>query len=199
VPARLYAFLLLGLVTLSAFGGTKIFSVADAEKDYLRPVRVLAKDIRSLIARHQAEPDFSFALSLEVHTSKVHFHGLSVPYLLFQPQMNNHNPRYLFTLENGKLVAQRQREPGEDRPGNQVFPDLVELGSTFNIFYFEGSYYAQETRFGYFNPAKPDFDNLIVDRTLIGARNQAICLWPPPYPTVLGRTVGGERGDKSNY
>jgi hypothetical protein len=190
-PERLYTCLLLGLLTLSAFSGAKIFSVTDAEKDYLRPVRVLAKDIKSLISRHQAEPDFSFSLSLEVHTSKVHFHGLSVPYLLFQPQLNNHNPLYLFTLQDGKLVAQHREEQktGKGRPGNQVFPDLVELGSTFNIFYYEGRYYAQETRYGYFNPAKADYDNLIVDRTLTGARTQAQRQWPPPFPSVLGRAV----------
>ena len=177
-----YLILYFALVSLSVFGGVEVRQINISVKNALRPLRTTTKTLAQFITAHQHEPDFSFAVDAAVCDGTENCQGIPLPVILFKRYVNNKNPKYLFTLKDGKLLARRR---GEEAPGQpslpQVFPDLVRVGTFYNFFFFDGWYYGVRSQDGYYHPEREQYSSLIVDRTLEGAWRQAEEKSPPAH------------------
>jgi hypothetical protein len=161
-----HAVVLLGLVVLSAFGGRKVHAINVAVKKEMQPLRVATRTLRRFIADHRHEPGFSIAFDGSVYGATENCHGIPLSVILFKRCLDNHHPRYVFSLERGVLVP--HRHDGH----SQVFPDLVKVGTVWNYYWYDGWYHAVAASEGFCRPERIDDARAVKDRSLQGAEDQ---------------------------
>jgi hypothetical protein len=173
---RRYIFMafLFSLVLLSLYNAQKVRHANEMIAEYYRPVRVAADEVSGFVAKKKDEKDFSLAFDLAASDSLPTWHGIPMTTVLFRQYENNFNPKYVVQISNNQLLARpleeyRQRHDG--RKG-QLFPNLVELGSSYNIFYHEGYYWGVLHDDGYYQPDRTDYAYLIKDTTVEGVKQQ---------------------------
>jgi hypothetical protein len=179
--------LLLGLVVLNVCSGLKVRAVNHQMKLASRTLRIAIDTVQRFVDRHRAEPGFSLAFDESVHDSLPAPNSVAPLMVLFPRFIDNHHPKYLFTQENNKLVVKRCDDPArvETSDTRQICPDLVEGGTTYNFFNYEGWYYGVPVWAGRFHPRREDHAYLIRDRTLEGVRRQV------PRKVEEQRAAGG--------
>jgi hypothetical protein len=172
--------LMVGLVILSIFSGWKVHAINVAVREEMRPLIDVTRTIQRFIDRHQHEPGFSIAFDHTIYALGLRqCHALPPPLVLFKRSLNNHHPQYLLTLKEGTLVARRQDGGSADSKcrRSQVYPDLLKVGTAWNIYYFEGWYYGISLSDGFFCPDRKDCPGPMRNRTLQGAEIQARRAW----------------------
>jgi hypothetical protein len=170
-----YLILLVGLVILSAHGGRKVHAINVAVREAMRPLLDVSNCVQRFIDRHKHEPDFSIAFDETVFTLRLNeCHGLSPTLVLFRRYLNNHHPRYLFTLKKGVLTTYCADDSGATAKNtrSQVYPDLVKVGTTWNFYYFDGWYYGIALSDGFFCPRGKHYPGAIKARTLRDVESQ---------------------------
>jgi hypothetical protein len=141
-----------------------------ALRSYCRP----AKMIREFIDHHQDEPGFSIAFDQSVYDTSEEFHGIPLPVILFKPYLDNHQPKYIFSMINNKLVCQKAEilDLSTISCGSQIFPDLVKVDTAYNYYYYDGWYYGVQPRDGFYRPGRINYVDLIKDRSLPEVQKQ---------------------------
>jgi hypothetical protein len=163
-PSRyLYAIFLGGMLILTLYSGEQVCSINVTVKSKLRSFHAGAQWMVEFIQQHQHEADFSFAFDPDSYEEMETANGIPLPVILFKQHLNNRAPKYLVSWRGSKCTAVLYNETG------QVFPDVIKVGTPYNIFYFDGTYYGVLDYDGYYDPDRDDYLSLIIDSTLEGA------------------------------
>ncbi len=123
----IHAVLLLGLVVLGLFSGSRVHAINVKVKSDMWRNRFATRTLQRFIDEHQHEPGFSFAFDLSVYGESEYCHGIPLPVILFKRYLDNHHPRYLISMEKGVLIPRRYTAE------SQVFPDLVKIGTALEL------------------------------------------------------------------
>jgi hypothetical protein len=165
---------LAALVLLSLYNTQKVRHANEMIAEYYRPVRVAADGVSAFVEKKKDEKDFSLAFDLAASDSLPTWHGIPMTTVLFRQHENNFNPKYVVEISNSQLLAwpvEEYRKLHAGRKG-QLFPHLVELGSSYNIFYYDGYYWGVLHDDGYYQPDRTDYAYLIKDTTVEGVKQQ---------------------------
>jgi hypothetical protein len=165
---------LAGLVVMALYNAQKVRHANEMIAEYYRPVRVAADEVSNFVEQKKDEKDFSIAFDLAASDPLPTWHGIPMTTVLFRQYENNFNPKYVVQIRNDNLIAQpveEYRKLHAERKG-QLFPNLVELGSSYNIFYYDGHYWGVLHDDGYYEPDRTDYAYLIKDTTVAGVKQQ---------------------------
>jgi hypothetical protein len=173
---RRYIFMtfLAALVLLSLYNAQKVHHANEMIAEYYRPVRVAADEVSAFVEKKKNEKDFSLAFDLAASDSLPTWYGIPMTTVLFRQYENNFNPKYVVEIANTQLLARPVEEYRKlhDRRKGQLFPNLVELGSSYNIFYSDGYYWGVLHDDGYYQPDRKDYAYLLKDTTVEGVKQQ---------------------------
>jgi hypothetical protein len=168
--SSLYMAFFAGLAVLILYSGEQVCTINVAIKNELRPFHASTQWLAEFARSHEQEPDFSFAFDPASYEEMDLIHGVPLHVILFKQYLNNQTPKYLVSLRGPKYIAVKCAAEGRRR---QVFPDLVKVGTTYNFFYFDETYYGVlGDEDGFYRPGRADYSYLIIDTSLEGAMRQ---------------------------
>jgi hypothetical protein len=166
--------LVVGLVLLSVEGARQVHTVNEQEAALLQPLRATVVAVQGFIDRHRHEGRLRVAFDLDNSDGIDVYHGIPITTILFHEWIDNADPSYVLRLRESQVHAIPQGAYRQAHPGcrPQLFPDLIQPGSYYNIFFYDGWYYGVFHWDGYYAPSRSNFACLIKDRTLAGALGQ---------------------------
>lgn len=156
-----------GLIYLGLAGGMRVQHVAARLAELDRQRRDMASGVAELVREHGHEPDFSLAFDFAHSDPLDGPHGVPFPLVLFKRYVDNHQPKHVVTFRDGKaLVTSGTEYARRDGAADQLFPDLVRVGTHYNVYRFRGWYYGTLAWDGYFRPDCEDHAYLLKGGTL---------------------------------
>jgi hypothetical protein len=161
-----------GLVILTLCSGEQVCAINVAVKKNLRPLHATSAWLSEFIHSHEREADFSFAFDEASYDDMEVDHGVPWQVILFKQHLNNLTPKYIVSLRGSKCSTVPYEMDRAAEGKRQLFPDLIKVGTDYNIYYFEGLYYGVRGDDGYYRPNREEYQYLITDRTLEGALGQ---------------------------
>jgi hypothetical protein len=162
-----FAVTFFGLMFLGAYSSGRIHHVAERVRSTYADFHGAVAAVSDFIEAHRHEPDFRLAFDLRPDDLFPVTHSVPFALALFPEWIDNHDPKYVVTFEEGRAefltaAAYRARHAG---PG-QLFPDLVHISSTYNVHYWRGSYYGTLHWDDVFRPGMKDYAYVVEGRTL---------------------------------
>lgn len=141
-PRGCAAALCAGLVFLGVYSSGRIRHVAQRITDRYAGFHQAVRDLEAFIAAHAHEPDFRLAFDMRPSDPFPVTHSIPFPLTLYSRWIDNGAPRYVITFPDGQFTAIPADQWRRSRPGGrQLFPDLVKVGTDYNLWRWNGKYY----------------------------------------------------------
>lgn len=138
----LSALLCAGLIFLGAYSSGRIRHVADRVRDRYADFHATVRQLEAFIAEHRHENDFRIAFDMRPEDPFPVTHSIPFPLTLTMRWIDNHEPKYVISFPQGRFTATPAAEWRRQHPGpRQLFPDLVRVGTDFNVWHWQGKYY----------------------------------------------------------
>ena len=155
------------LLTLSVYNGFKVFGLNRTISENYENVRMLSSEVNYFIDKNRSE---NFSIAFDISRFKPFppaVGGVPITSILFREYENNYAPNYVVYFQNSHLVTQtietyRNFHEISDKP---LFPELVELNSPYNIFYFKEKFWGIHKK-DYYNLVQGKGDYLIQGESL---------------------------------
>ena len=171
LPGRLWrwsaAALCVGLIFLGAYSTGRIHHAAERVRRHYAHFHATVRQLDAFIAEHGREPDFRLAFDLRHDDPFPVTHSIPFPLILYARWVDNYEPKYVVAFPHGRLTivsaADYRRQHAQD---GQLFPDLVRVGSDFNVHYWRGKYYGTLHWDDVFRPGLKDHAYVIEAATL---------------------------------
>ncbi len=162
-----------GLIFLACYSSGRIYHAADRLRTRYAEFHAAVRDVEAFIAEHRHEPDFRLAFDVRPDDPFPVTHSIPFSNVLFARWIDNHEPSYVISFPDSKfqavsatehrLVSRQRERPEEDR---QLFPDLVRVGSDYNIHFWRGKFYGTLHWDDVFRPGLKDYSYVIEGDTL---------------------------------
>ncbi len=131
-----------GLIFLGLYSSGRIHHSANRLRERSAHFHATIRQLDAFAADHRHEPDFRLAFDMRPDDPFPVTHSMPFPLILYTRWIDNHEPAYVVAFPDGDVAiepaaAYRQRHPQR----RQLFPDLVHVGSDYNVYRWEGKYY----------------------------------------------------------
>lgn len=136
------ALLCAGLVFLGAYSSGRIRHVADRVRERYADFHATVRQLEAFIAEHRHEAGFRLAFDMRPDDPFPVTHSIPFPLTLTMRWIDNYEPKYVISFPDGRFTATPAAEWRRQHPGpRQLFPDLVRVGTDFNVWHWQGKYY----------------------------------------------------------
>jgi hypothetical protein len=161
------AALCVGLFFLASYSSGRIRHAAERLRGHYAEFHAAVRQLEAFIAAHGHEPDFRLAFDLRADDPFPVTHSVPFPLVLFPGWIDNHQPKYVVAFPKGKITIVPAADCRRQHPGpRQLFPDLVRIGTDFNVYYWQGKYYGTLRWDDTFRPGLKDHAYVIEGDTL---------------------------------
>jgi hypothetical protein len=139
-----------GLVFLGCYSSGRIRHVSQRLTDRYAGFHAVVRQFEAFLDEHGRDPELKLAFDMRPSDPFPVTHSIPFPLVLYPEWIDNHNPRYVVSFPDGGFAVtpaeQWRREHGgtlaSSATSEQLFPDLVEVGTNFNLWRWRGRYYA---------------------------------------------------------
>ncbi|GEM_PF-2900584 len=156
-----------GLVFLGAYSSGRIWHVAERLRVQYAGFHEVVRDLEAFIAQHRHEPDFRLAFDMRPDDPFPVTHSIPFPLTLYSEWIDNWEPKYVVSFPQGRFaVAAADDWRRLHAGGRQLFPDLVRVGTDFNLWHWNGTYYGTLHWDDVFRPDLKDHAYVIVGASI---------------------------------
>ncbi|MCS7046387.1 MAG: hypothetical protein NZO58_08535, partial [Gemmataceae bacterium] len=159
-----------------------IHHVNERLREHYAEFRAVVAELDDFVRRHRQEPGFGLAVDMRPTDPFPVTHSVPFPLVLFAPWIDNHAPSHVVSFPDGRLeicpAADYRRQHGT---AGQLFPDLVRIGSDFNIYFWRGRYYGTLHWDDIFRPDLKDHSYVIEGATI----QEVLAAQPARYQEFL--------------
>lgn len=160
---RCHLALCIGLVFLGCYSAGRIHHAAERLRGYYAFFRSNIRRLDAFVAAHRHEPGFRLAFDMRPNAPFPETHSIPFTAILYTRWIDNHEPTYVVAFPDGELSITPAADYRCEHPGSgQLFPDLVRVGSDYNIHYWQGKYYGSLHWDDVFRPDLKDHAYVIV-------------------------------------
>jgi hypothetical protein len=134
--------LCVGLVFLGCYSAGRIHHAAERLRGYYSFFRDKIRQLDEFVATHRDETGFRLAFDMRPDAPFPETHSIPFTEILYTRWIDNHQPTYVVAFPDGELSITSAADYRRQHPDRrQLFPDLVRVGSDYNIHFWEGKYY----------------------------------------------------------
>lgn len=152
-----------GLVFLGLYSAGRIHHSAERLTGYYAYFHGTIRKLDEFVLAHRHEPDFRLAFDMRPNAPFPETHSIPFPQILFPRWIDNYQPKYVVSFPDGELTIVPADEYRRTHPSaGQLFPDLVRVGSDYNIHYWQGKYYGSLHWDDVFRPDLKDHAYVVV-------------------------------------
>jgi hypothetical protein len=140
---RLTGALAIGLIVLGLVYGSTVRRINTDLSTLFYGPRMWLTSLRNFVEEHEYEPDFRFAVAVDLNGQMPHCSWVPIPYILYKQYADRNRAQYVIRFHNSRFEAtpiEEWRKQEDDRP--RLAPNFVGPGVIHQIFELDDWYYA---------------------------------------------------------
>jgi len=166
-----------GLIFLGLYSGGRIHHASERLRDRSAHFQATIRQLDAFVEAHRHEPGFRLAFDMRPDDPFPVTHSIPFPLILYARWIDNHAPTYVVAFPDGEVEVERAETFRSRHPERrQLFPDLVHVGSDYNVHFWQGKYYGSLHWDDVFRPDLKDHAYVIEGQTLQDVLDQvSVC------------------------